>query len=126
MPDCGPAAGLIALADHVAKNPSIETWVVVPVDMPLLTPALLNRLLQTDAPAVHFADVTLPLAMTLLPDVVVKVQRMRGDLQSERGVSLWRLLRDVGAAEIPATLDEMACLANVNTQAEWQNLQAGS
>jgi molybdopterin-guanine dinucleotide biosynthesis protein A len=125
MPDCGPAAGVIALADHVAANPGVESWLVVPVDMPLLTPALLKRLADVDAPAAHFVDMTLPLAITLSPDVAAAVQRTRGDLQSEHGVSLWRLLRDVGATAIAPTPAEMPCLINVNTPAEWQSLQVG-
>src|SRR6185436_2080460 len=75
IPDCGPAAGVIALADHVAANRTVESWIVVPVDMPLLTPALLKRLVAVDAAAAHFADMTIPLAITLNADVLAAVQR---------------------------------------------------
>lgn len=52
----GPAAGLFALIDYVTAKSQPEKWLLVPVDMPLLTPPLLQCLADSAAPAAYFAD----------------------------------------------------------------------
>lgn len=60
----GPLGGLQAIADHLQQwQPDCDALLVVPVDMPLLSPALLRQLCmagQTVEQAVCFGDFYLP------------------------------------------------------------------
>ena len=123
VPQAGPAAGVIALLDYAAKEDAPAAWLVLPVDMPLLTSDMLCRLLQTEGDAVHFADHTLPFALRLSPRVKDVFGHVRSELDSEKGLSLWRILQALGASVLTPSKADTTCLANVNTSAEWAELQ---
>jgi molybdopterin-guanine dinucleotide biosynthesis protein A len=121
-PNCGPVGGLVALADYVSRVGGPETWLVVPVDMPLLTSPTLTRLVEAQAPAAHFANHPLPLMLIMNERSREALLAMREDLASPKGVSLWRVSNDLGAVEISPSADELQKLKNVNTPDHWANL----
>src|SRR5688572_14375594 len=59
----GPAAGLVALGDYVIAHDGPQTWLILAVDMPLLTVEALRRLLRSTNRAAHFARHPLPLLL---------------------------------------------------------------
>ncbi len=114
LPDAAPGAGPgVAISDVLAILPADTAVLVVPVDMPLLTPALLIRLLHTPGRAAYFNGFPLP---ALLP--------ARGlDGLPPRAASLRRLHFLAGSQALPLSEDEAVAFANVNTPQEWGELE---
>jgi molybdopterin-guanine dinucleotide biosynthesis protein A len=123
-PNCGPASGLIALANYVAANPKATSWLVVPVDMPLVTPNMLIRLVETEGALAHYEGTTLPLIIDLDPQMITRLLEMRRELGLEKGVSLWRIIKELGAVRLAVTDDEGRRLLNVNTPSDWSSLSS--
>jgi molybdopterin-guanine dinucleotide biosynthesis protein A len=123
VPHAGPVGGLAALSDHVAATESPLTWVIVPIDMPLLSTGMLRRLLHMDGAAVHFADHTLPLILRFNTHVRGVLSALRSDLEAPRGVSIWRLLRELNASTCVPMANELQRLKNLNTPHEWDSFQ---
>lgn len=112
--DVAPGAGPgVAISDVLAALPAHAAVLIVPVDMPRLTPALLTRLLQAPGGAGYFDGFPLP---ALLPT--------RGlDGQAPRGDSLRRLHALAGSQALPLAEGEAAAFINVNTPQEWGELE---
>jgi len=113
MPGGGPAAALAHLAPRLADG----DWLVVPVDMPHLSPALLHALLRPAAACVGFRRHPLPMRLRL-------DARSRGVLaalatRTGRACSLQRLQDDLEAARLDDAPWQDA-LANCNTPEEWR------
>lgn len=109
-PGEGPGA---ALSHLLTMLPAQRLVLVVPVDMPLLTPELLRGLLAQGRPC-HYADHPLP---ALLASRTPSGERLSGQ-------SIYALHRAAGSIALP--LDEAAGSAfdNLNTPEEWQRAQA--
>jgi len=123
VPDCGPVAGLLALHEHLRGAPP-ESWIVVPVDMPLLSAATLRRLAQTEAPAAHFSDEPLPFMIRMNPEIADFLSNIRTNLVSQEGMSLRHLLSKLGAAILVPDAVEAGQLVNFNTPYEWSALKS--
>lgn len=113
----GPLAGIAAVSTKLHDG---ERLLVVPVDMPRLSPGLLAQLLEDDAPVTRFEGYCLPLALTVskaLRDYLLDVVEQFGQTQS-----LMRLFDTLGghALTLPASSHEQ--LANANTPEEWGRL----
>ncbi len=120
---CGPAAGLFALLDFVQEHDLCGPWLVVPVDMPLLTPSMLRRLVQCDTLAAHYADETLPLMVRMDDEGIRRLSRVRELLDGAKGLSLWHILRNLNASALSAAAAEAGGLVNVNTPSDWMAVQ---
>lgn len=108
FPDTEPGSGPgFALSGVLARLPAHARALIVPIDMPLLTPALLGRLLAY--PAACFADHPLP---AVLPAG-----------EALQGHSIKGLHRVAGSVTLQATPEEVAILVNANTPEEWQRMQ---
>lgn len=107
QPGAGPG---VAISDVLAGLPASAKVLIVPVDMPLLTPALLRRLLQAPDRAAHFEGFPLP---ALLPARAPDGQLLAAD-------SLRRLHAQAGSVSLPLTAAEVAAFVNVNTPQEWE------
>jgi len=122
VPDAGPVASLVALREFCLTTISPSTWIVSPVDMPLLSPHLLRRLLNTRGGIAHFVDHPLPLKLCLDERASEWFRTVTPILTSFRGVSIRRLLTDLEAEALMVTNQEMHQLANFNSPEEWQAL----
>lgn len=114
IPDQKPGAGPgVAISDLLASLPETAHVLVVPVDMPLMTPALLSRLLQTPGGAAYFEGFPLP---ALLPARTPDGHALRAD-------TLRHLHVQAGSTALPLAADEAALFVNVNTPQEWEALK---
>jgi molybdopterin-guanine dinucleotide biosynthesis protein A len=114
LPDTTPGAGPgVAISDLLASLPADAAVLVVPVDMPLLTPALLARLASVSGRAAYFEGFPLP---ALLPTRGPEGQPLRAD-------ALRRLHAQAASQALPLTEDEAAAFVNVNTPQEWNELE---
>lgn len=122
VPDGGPVASVCALAQNLALSGGPERWLIVPVDMPLLSQDLLFRLLNDPAPAAYFVAHPLPAALRFDNDVKAFLKVAARDLKAGRGVPVKRLLAAVKASALMPSADEVGKLLNINTPEEWEVL----
>ena len=114
--DGGPIAGILAVAEALPG----QRLLFVPVDMPLLDPALIRRLLAeaADAICVRFEDYALPMRLDAMPFVR---DRLRAAMrETGRRRSVLALQAAVGAASLPLGAADAAAMGNCNTPEEWE------
>lgn len=119
LPGLGPVAGLAAAAERLS---GVARWLlVVPVDLPALTPAALAPLLGVrDGAAVAYEGHALPALLPSGPrldaalDAVLAAPRARDR-------SMIRLLALLDARRIPLDLAHAPSLVNANTPAELED-----
>jgi molybdopterin-guanine dinucleotide biosynthesis protein A len=124
LPDAAPGLGpLGGLATVLGRLPAADAgWLlVVPVDLPALTPAPLAALLaapREGAAALAFEGEALPALLRL--DARVRAAVAARAAASGRDRAVWRLLDDLGARRIPVDPGLAHELANANTPEELQ------
>ena len=108
-PDAGPVGGILSV---VTALPGYDGYLVVPVDMPLLTPEMLARLLQ-QGDACHYAGTPLP---ALLPrSAALRSHPASGSVKA--------LLAALAARSVPLRPGDQDRLVNGNTEQEWTAIQ---
>lgn len=123
LPQAGPLAGIDAALHALAAQPAIKQLLVVPVDMPALTPALLAELIAAGdgSCAVQFVgDSPLPL---LLPNTEAVRAVVAAELQPEARRSLRDVLAKLQTRTVPLPDDAAVALTNLNTPADWLQWQ---
>ncbi len=117
--DAGPLAGIDAALLALAERHDIGQLLVVPVDMPGLSPSLLETLLAAGegCQAVHFEQSPLPL---LLPNTAATRAVVQAQLASPSSRSLQVMARAVGV-RLLAWPEPGSALDNLNTPADWQS-----
>lgn len=123
FPGAGPANALCALA-NAALDGMPPAWVVLPVDMPLLGPGLLQRLARTPGHAAHFMDQPLPFLLRLDTHVRTYAGEVAHRLAARDSISLYRVLEDLRATVLTPSDAEQAQLVNANTPTDWQAVLA--
>ncbi len=115
----GPLGGLASVAATLADGELL----VLPVDMPRITPALLRRLLATplQRPCRRFEGMVLPLRMRVDTTTRQVLAGILAEANSSR--SLRNLQARLGVEELPITSDEKRLLINCNTPQEWEAIQ---
>jgi len=122
FPGAGPLAGLASVARRIQRD---ATLLVVPVDMPLLSPWLLRRL-RCEAPdegCLRFAACVLPMRIRLGSVCRGALARLLREADRS-GRSLRALQEAMGAAEIPVSSEERDQLADCNTESAWREVHA--
>lgn len=115
LPEGGPVVGLHSVANTLPDG----CLLIVPVDMPRLTPELLRQLLQApDAGAVQFTGYTLPLRLRLDGYSRAVLADVAG--QPGRDCSLHRLLSRLATRKLPLPDHAASQLGNCNTPEDWQ------
>lgn len=107
LPHQGPAQALAHVINQLQGR--VQYLLVVPVDMPLLSPVLLNGLLSQHRPC-HYAQHPLP-AMLVCHHPPQDVTSMRALLTAQQAQVL----------PLPALAEP--CMQNFNTPEEWARLQ---
>ena len=117
-PDGGPIAGILAVAEALPGR----RLLFVPIDMPLLDPRLIRRLLleAPQAACVRFADFALP--MRLDANAVVRERLQAIARESGRRRSLLALQAAVAVESLLLGAGDAAAMNNCNTPAEWDDL----
>lgn len=117
VPGGGPLSGI---ATALARIPFGRRLLVVPVDMPLLSVAVLERLVRSasgDEIVTRFRGHTMPFVLFNGPMVFALAQRMAKEQESVR-----RLCSFLSVREIEVRPDEERLFTNVNTMEEWGGL----
>jgi molybdopterin-guanine dinucleotide biosynthesis protein A len=119
IPDTGPMGALAQLMPRLCDG----TWLVVPVDMPLLSDDLLAALRAVDAACVSVEDHPLPMCVR----VEARVRAIVGDIGQRRGraCSLRALQERLQATPLPAAAWQ-SVLRNCNTPEVWVALRAAA
>ncbi len=117
-PDGGPIAGLLAVVEALPGR----RLLFVPIDMPLLDPRLIRRLLieAPHATCARFTDYALP--MRLDANAFVRDRLHAAALESGRRRSVLALQAAVGVESLPLGAADAAAMSNCNTPAEWDDL----
>lgn len=119
----GPLAGMVSAA---RAEPAITTWLVVPVDMPRVSPAVLRPLLETaerERCPVAYQSYPLPLALPVSREQLEQMDAWLADPDGPRSIrhlhqsfhGLW--------LPTPHTAEE---LINLNTPEDWRRFLAAS
>lgn len=119
--DAGPIGGLAGIAAASAD----ALLLVIPVDMPRLRPALLQRLREahSDAGCVRFGGHVLPMRLRLDASLRRALSALLAEVEPGRR-SLRALQQRVGLVELPLAADEAAALLDCNTLATWKEVCA--
>jgi molybdopterin-guanine dinucleotide biosynthesis protein A len=121
--DRRPFLGPLAALETVIHKCQPAALVVIPVDMPLLTPALVQRLLKaTSGQARTLGDKQLPLYLEVNPSLKRRLRQLL-DRPESRSRSLKALLAGLEHIRLPLSELEERQLANVNTPDQWQQIQ---
>jgi molybdopterin-guanine dinucleotide biosynthesis protein A len=112
---CGPLGGLYSVAMAMPDGPA---WVVA-VDMPRLTPALLQRLHAAHrGGCTALAGHPLPMLLDIDADCRALLAAMLDDPHGPR--SLHALQQRLATRRLPLAPGDEACLFNCNTPVQWQ------
>lgn len=107
--DAGPVGGILSV---VAALTGYRGFLVVPVDMPLLTPGMLGRLTQPDGTC-YYAGTPLPAFLANTPALH----------SHPPGGSVKGLLAALAARPVPPSPGDRDRLVNVNTEQDWIRIQ---
>ena len=113
----GPLGGVHATLE--ALQNTYDFLLYLPVDMPDLTPALLQQLLAASnhAKAVRFEDYMLPFR---LKTDAVSSQEIEITLKETAHYSLHTFQEGLDVLKLPVHVTDATCFANINTPDEWQ------
>jgi molybdopterin-guanine dinucleotide biosynthesis protein A len=127
LPHCGPPGGLYSLLDHIKHNYGLDgsPLLLIPVDMPLLTVATLQRLLaaSVNASCCHFDNEVFPCVIKATPDLYTHLRDLFNDGTELGGRrSMTGVFSYLGAKVV--AVDDIAAdeFSNTNTPEEWQGV----
>lgn len=122
LPRSGPVSGICSFLLW-AKSTTLDGWVFVPVDMPLLSPPLLRDLTltnSTNTDAAHYKTSPLPLLLWNKPHVIKHTLAMAALLSNGQSLSVRQFLQPLLITHIPLNNDKKTQLTNINTPEEWE------
>ena len=113
IPHCGPIGGVYAVLKSFATHSG--SFIFVPVDMPLLTPDLLNQLLRNEQTSnvTYFQEHPLPFVLNN-PAIAREILAEQFD-RSGTGGSVKAFLKSLNANALPVVKSASANFANLNT-----------
>ncbi|HMN67748.1 MAG TPA: molybdenum cofactor guanylyltransferase [Bdellovibrionales bacterium] len=115
----GPLEGLRSVSHSLLNKGQICPLLVVPVDMPFMTPHGLNRLIHaaSDEPMTKFRGRTLPLVVNKPLVVFEAIEKMKAGADTARESSFKNLFKKIEVQEIEAEPEHF--FANINTPEDW-------
>ena len=123
-PGSGPVGGIISAIHQLTPHTSPAlTLLFIPVDAPLLSPALLRTLVEQAADdGCVIDDTPLPVALRITAAVLAQCASTLPALLAGESRSIKRFLQPLQLAHLPRTAAIKPQLTNVNTPAEWEGL----
>ena len=119
-PDSGPLGGIYTALQH-----TINDCLIIPVDMPLLSPKFINTImtLNEETLAVHYRKHPLPLYLKNCTKVKTYLKHTLESTSKEnkKRLSLYNFLASIEATQLETK--DTRCLTNINTPEEYQELQ---
>ena len=124
LPETGPVGGIISTLHWARQHaPASSALLFIPVDAPLLSPALLHDMLITaDTDGCRLDQSPLPLVIKPTDRVLNRCAAILSDLQSGRSCSIKHLIAPLDLVTYPMTNVIKSQLINVNTPTEWEGL----
>ena len=123
-PGAGPVGGIISALLWAAANlPPDACLLFVPVDAPLLTPALLTAMLESVSDdGCLISGSPLPVALRTSQPVLRQCATMNEELRTARSCSVRRFVEPLSMSRIKPDEAKQLQLVNVNTPAQWEGL----
>ena len=125
VPQAGPLGGIYTVIQQCQLDGLwFDALLIVPVDMPLLTPELLQNLIRLGAEsdaAVCYQDCYLPLYLPI-NDELLDYLALVFTAGSNRPRSIKKMLSAVGFLQLPVIDAQM--LSNTNTPQEWDAIKS--
>lgn len=126
--DAGPPGALYSVLASLDRQQELDgrALLLIPVDMPLLQPATLRRLLQVEdsARCVHYEGEVFPCLIRATPSLLAHLRSLFAVSTTRGGVrSMKALFAELQAVVLPVDSAWRSEFANVNTPSEWQALQ---
>lgn len=131
FPELGPLGGIYTAVKYCeSENLNIDAMLIIPVDMPLLTHQLLQKLVHVGGEAgtaTFYADCYLPLYLPVNNEVRGYLEQVFEEREDGKEVnqtspkksprSIKRMLATLNANEL--SVEDAQVLSNVNTPDEW-------
>ncbi len=115
--NAGPLSGIHAA---LYKLEEFNSLVFIPVDMPLLKPAMLSQLMaHTDHDMVHYEGKHFPIMMKNIPAVRDLITQQL----KQNKLAIHQLIKSASCQSLPHNWSE-DCFANTNTQEQWHSVLA--
>lgn len=121
-PGHGPVGGLCALMNEVSEKALPKQWLIIPVDMPLLSKNTLKPLLETSVNVAYYVAHPLPAKLNFCANQAPYFEVAKRDMMAGRSVSVRRLITVLGGVSIMPTSEIARSLVNVNSPEEWAAL----
>lgn len=122
-PDFGPVGGMVSVLRTLVDSGSPITVLFMPVDTPLVSSAMLIRMLQnTHADGCYFDGSPLPLLLNASDCVLAQCTHAMAGFVAGRTCSVKQFIAPLKLARITANTVEQNQLLNVNTPNEWKAL----
>jgi molybdenum cofactor guanylyltransferase len=119
LPDLGPIGALHTLSVHYPNHSAL----VVPVDMPLLKPALIKQLCESGLQQLltsHYKGYHFPLFLYLDETAIFHLaKRLKQDVHD---LSIANFLRDIGTSQLAPPKDKSQFI-NLNKPEEWRDFR---
>ena len=113
----GPLAGIYSV---VRQTPS-DSWLFVPVDLPLLTAATLNKLIKhSSRQGCCFEHHPLPLLLQRSAELIPHLRERL--TQTGAALSVRAFANSMNIEWLPLTGGDERCLGNANNPQQWQSL----
>jgi molybdopterin-guanine dinucleotide biosynthesis protein A len=119
----GPLAGIHSAS---LQNPSVQSWLVVPVDMPMLSTSTATQLIEHGQrlnKAVCFEDCPLPIFLPNTPELVALLEQWLADENGKR--SVYALMKTLNGEWLESNAYKHE-LTNINTPEQWQTYLKGA
>lgn len=123
IPACGPLSGIHAALAQTNDN---DRLMVIPVDMPAITPAALSYLCTQSTQTcdvMHYTDYHLPVLLKVSP-LLRNVIDIATNSNDPKKYALWRLYQQLNTLTIEPPSAMIASFGNANTPEQFQQLLA--
>lgn len=120
----GPGSGIYSVLKHLNQfNNNNTLFLFVPIDMPLLTPNLLQALIESgqNEDAIYYSNQPLPLLIKN-KDYVQKILETHINEHAEYP-SLKYLLKQINTKEISISKTNQQYFININTPEQWEEIR---
>lgn len=112
--DKGPLGGIYSVINQLPKN--IKAILIAPVDMPLVSSDLLQKLFLERKGHTHFSGHIFPLILDVTEQVKDVLKKANNE---DKSFSVKWFLSHLEISEIPLRKEEEYLFANANTPEEW-------
>ena len=116
----GPVSAIVSSTIHLQANFNYRLT-FVPVDMPYLNSAVLDKLISTDDASIsYFKDSPLPLEMYLSSQIIDYVHKVANQFNDSVTYSVKKFIAGAPVSANVIELVEYDCLKNINYPQEWE------